>query len=379
MALQSLSGQGIWLPNPPQIQTLSFTSSVIDATGEKFAWIGRVWTPDRGSKSIRNVWFNFGSVTKAGGSALTVSLQDVSTAAGAPIQPDETQDQTVAIANADAGFTSNAGYTTGNFSADRNVSFGDMLAVVAEYDGSGRLGADAVNFRNVTKNLFGGMAPIPGCSLKTASWAGVTAAPNIILVFSDGTFGTLSGAFPCLDVNVLAFKQDTAGSDEYAIEIPIAWDCKAEGFWAVAGATATTADWEFVLYDGTSPMTGGTVTNDGMWISAAAETRLIEHTFSQEIELAAGTTYRLAMKPTQTTNTCRMGYFDVGAAGHMGVHPLGTGCVLTSRLDLGSWAAVTATRRPLMGLRVSALDDGAGGGGNSNPHLTQGLARGMSL
>lgn len=365
MALQAVSGQGIYLPPPPQLGSPAFTSSVIDATGEKFAWVGCVWTPNRGTKSIRNVEFLFGTVTKAGGSGLTVSLQNISTAASVT-QPDETQDQTIAIANGDASFASNTWYLTGNFSADRSVTFGEEVAVVVEYDGSGRLGADAVNFQNPTGNALNtlGARAFPACSLKTASWALVGATPNIILKFSDGTYGTLMGSFPCSAFNVVAFKQDTAGSDEYAIEIPISWDCKVDGLWAFAGATATTANWDFVLYDGTTAMTGGTMSHNAMWTpNGGGEDRIIEHSFTQEIELAAGTTYRLAMKPTQTTSTCRMRYFDVNTAGHMGVHPLGTSCVLTSRLDLGSWAAATTTRRPFMGLRVSALDDGAGGGG----------------
>lgn len=363
MAFADVAGSPIWLPAPPpSITSVAYTSSVIDATGEKFAWTGHVQTPNRGAKSIRNVGFLFGTVTKAGGSALTVSLQDAALAA-TPTQPDETQDQTVAIANADAGFVTNGWYTTGNFSADRAVNHGDKLSVVVEYDGSGRLSSDAVYFRNVARNYLGGAGPFPAASLKTASWALQNVVPNIILVFSDGTFGTLKGSFPCSAISSRAFKQDTAGSDEYAVEIPVTWDCKVDGLWAIFSLAAVTSDFDFVLYNGTTAMTGGTVSYEGNWSAGGGEIRFIEVAFSQEIELEAGTTYRLAIKPTQTTSTVSLAYFDVATAGHMGVHSLGASCVLTSRLDLGSWAAATTTRRPLLGLSVSALADGAGGSG----------------
>lgn len=362
MAFVQLSGPGTFIPPPPSITALSLSSSVIDATGEKLAWTGRVWTPNRGTKSIRNVGFLFGTVTKAGGSGLTVSLQDPSLTAN-PTQPDETQDQTVAIANGDSGFTSNAWYTTGNLSADRSVAFGEALSVVVEYDGSGRLGSDAVNFRNPGFALFGGAASFPAVTLKTASWALQSVAPNIVLVFSDGTFGTLAGGFPCSAISNVAFKQDTAGSDEYAVEIPITFKCKVDGFWIVFSNSAATGDFDVVLYDGTTAMTGGTVSHEANWLAGGSETRLCQSLFSQEIELNAGTTYRLAVKPTQTTSTVTLWYFDVSVAGHMGLHTMGENCVLTSRIDGGSWAAATSTRRPLLGLRVSSLDDGAGGGG----------------
>lgn len=364
MAYVQLNGPGPWIPQPPPLITaLTITSSVIDATGEKFAWSGRVWTPNRGTKSVRNVGFLFGTVTKSGGSGLTVSLQDVATGA-TPVQPDETQDQTVAIANGDAGFVSNAWYTTGNLSADRSVTFGELLSVVVEYDGGGRTNPDAVNFRNLTRTSLGGTGGhFPAATLKTASWAATATIPNIVLVFSDGTYGTLLGAFPCSAVSQLLFKQDTATTDEYSIRIVPNFNCKVDGLWAIMGVAAATADFSFVLYDGTTAMTGGTVVHDGNLFVASSEDRLVEVPFSQEIELTAGTTYRLAVKPTQTTSNVRLAYFDVGVAGHLNAHGMGSSSIIDGRLNEGSWNADVATRRPFLGLRVSSVDDGTGSGG----------------
>lgn len=375
MALQQVPGGGLWIPRPIAA-TGSITSSVIDATGEKFAWTGFVFNKDRTTKSIRTLGFLFGTVTKAGGSALTASLQNVSAAAGAPMQPDETQDQTVAIANADAGFVTNAWYTTGNLSADRSVAFGEAISVVIEYDGGGRLGADTVALRNyATPDIFGGAYNTPSSALKTASWAGITVHPNIILGFSDGTFGTLAGGFPFSASTVLSYKQDTAGTDEWALDFTLPFPCKVDGWWGVIGGDANTADFDVILYDGTTPMTGGSVSYDAMWLVALGTQRMIYGSFSQEISLSANTAYKLAVQPTQTTSNVRLFYFDVSAAGHMQAHDGGANFLINGRINAGAWAGTTTTRRPLLGLRVSSLDDAvsAGGGGGGGRIIGGGM------
>jgi len=336
-------------------------SAVIDATGEKIAYIGRVWNKDGSSKNINKVGFLFGSVTKAGGSGLTVSLQDVSLTSGPVFQPDETQDQTVAIANGDAGFTSNAWYQTGALSATRTVSPGDLLAVVIEYDGSGRLGADAVNVRCLAQADSSGFN-MPGVVLKSGgSWSDTTDIPNVILEFDDGTFGTLDGGFPLSATSSAAFKQDTGTADEYAMEFSVPFPCKADGCWLTHALSANTSNYEIVLYEGTTVKT--TVTVDANAVKAAGDSpRFAWFAFSSQISLTANTTYYLAVKPTQTTSTVTLHYFDVAAANHFQAHDGGTAFRFATRLDEGAWAAATTTRRPYMGIRLCAFDDGVGGG-----------------
>jgi hypothetical protein len=362
MALQTIPGEGLWLPKRPPFSTFSFQSSTIDATGEKFAWIGRFWHKDRTSKDIRNAAFLFGTVTKAGGSALTLSLQDVA-AAATPPQPDETQDQTVAIANADAGFVSNAWYETGNLSADRTVAYGALLAVVLEYDGSGRLSTDTVSVRNPTATFYGGAVPnIPCVALKTASWAAVNGVPNIALKCSDGTYGTLMGAYPISSIGgAHQFKQDTAGADEYGIQFSVPFPIKVDAIWALASATNAAADADFVFYNGTTEYT---VSQDGNHYTALSEERLLVLPLGEVVSVPANTTVRVTLRPNQTANNVRFGYIDVGAANIFQAHDLGTDCIQIARLDLGS-DATTSTRRPLIGVIASAFDDGAGGGGGS--------------
>jgi hypothetical protein len=360
MTLVNIPG-GFWLP-PPQRGSawINFvnTSSVIDATGEKFAWIGRVWNKTRETKSIRKVGFRFGSVTKAGGSGLTISLQNVDTTNGPPYQPDGTQDQSVAIANADAGFVTNAYYLTGNLSADRSVAYGELIAVVAEYDGGGRLGADAVHFIGMSANFAtDGLIAGPGCVLLTASWAGANMIPNILLEFSDGTYGTLDGARPGSSVTGVAFNSGSA-ADEIAMEFTVPFACKCDGAWIYLQA-ASGADFDAVLYEGTTAV--ATVSVDANAISAAASPRLCRVSWP-EVTLSTSATYRLALKPT-TGNNVTAYSINVADNAYLQAWPGGEGWVYTDRVDGGSWAAPTTTRRPTMGLRFSAIDDGAGSGG----------------
>lgn len=357
MGLRNIPGQGMRLPAPDAFTSApAFTSSVIDATGEKFAWVGQVFFQERtGTKNITKVGFRFGTVTKAGGSGLTVSLQNVNTAAG-PAQPDETQDQTVAIANGDAGFASNAFYMTGALSASRAVSFGEPLAVVAEYDGGGRLGADAVNFSNInTKTASPHLRS--NVSLKTASWtvqAGQT--PNVVLEFDDGTFGALNDGFPASAINTHTFNSGTGGADEYAMRFSVPFPCRVDGGWAMFNAGTTSADFDVVLYDGTTAMTNGTATNDAHTLGVVGNARMFFFQFPGAVTLEANKVYRLAFKPT-TANNVSVYTYDVVNANHFQGYFGGTEFHHSTRVDAGAWSDTT-TRRIVGGISFCAFDDG---------------------
>ena len=368
---QQFTGVGAYVPWPVNTVGITFNSSlVIDATGEKAAQSGQVWFPARtGSKTIDKVHFRFGTVTKAGGSGLNLSLQDVSLTTGPPKQPDGTVDQYRAIANGEATFASNTWYTSGLITSDgtdtgtkRTVNYGDQLAVVLEYDGGGRLGADSVVMSMFAMDGAGQFNNYGLGALYTASWASVYQGIDIVLEFSDATFGTISsgqGVMPAKAIATASFAVNTAGADEYALEIKFPFPVKLDGAWFHA-ATAVGSDFEIVLYSGTTALQTVTVDYNAIGINA---TRIVEVVFP-ETALTANTLYRLAIRPT-TTVAVQLYYLDVNNAAFLDLLPGGQAFAYSTRVDQGAWSATTTTRRLFGGVRISSLSDGVGGGGGS--------------
>lgn len=336
----------VWVPDSPYyapaLADASLSSSlVIDATGEKIALIGHMWNASGTTKSVRKLHFRFGAVTKAGGSGLTVSLQDVSTSAGPPTQPDGTQDQTVAIANGDANFASDTWYSTGNLSADRSVAYGEQFAVVIEFDGSGRLGSDSVVVAGISTN---GSSAASTSSLYTASWASVGAGPGVLLEFSDGTFGSFENSYPISSAGTNDFASNST-PDESAIKFQVPFNCQADGAWVRAWMRSNTRSFDVVLYQDTTAL--ATVSIDGNTIVSDYNTGYLV-TFPA-VSLTTGNTYYLSVKPT-TTNTVATFYMTFADATYLAAVPGGTTATYATRTDAGSWSETT-TRRMYGGIR----------------------------
>jgi hypothetical protein len=362
--------QGVWMPERPllfaQNPPTNADSTVVDATGEKLAFIGRVWNKDRATKDIRHVGFQFGTVTKAGGSALTISLQNVDLANGPPGRPDEAQDQTVAIANGDAAFAPSTWYRTSAFSADRTVAFGELLAVVIEFDGSGRLGADTFSLRSISgvssNHQFheGYLVHLTG-----GTWTAQSMMPNIALEFSDGTFGTLEGSTILTAAQVITTYNSGSTPDERALQFTVPFACKIDAIHVLVNLGSTAATCDLVLYEGTSALQ--TVSFDPLHVLVTSATRPLIATIP-ETELEPGTTYYIAVKPT-SANAVTFANVDVNDANHFQAWPGGTSWCSASRVDAGAWTTL-ATRRMMAGIRISALADSATG---SSPILRPGL------
>lgn len=346
----------IWVPPYPLATISNPTSAVIDATGEKVAYIGQVHIPDGVSRSIQRVQFMFGSVTKAGGSGLTASLQDVDFANGPPFQPDGTQDQTVAIANGDATFATNTWHRSGTLSSNRSVADGDWLAFVVEFDGSGRLGSDsaAIAF------MFNSNPPSSnfGVSHYTGSWAQVSATINLVLEFSDGTFGTLLGSFPQAVTGVTVAFNSGSAADEIGMEFVAPFTGTINGAWALF-QIASGADAELVLYSGTTAL--ATAVLDANVIRQTTASNRTYVSFGSEVPVTQGQTYRLILKPT-TGNGVTLLFQTLAHADHRSVLPFGAGYDYVTRVDGGAFAAPDTTRRPVMGVRYNKLTVGSGGG-----------------
>jgi len=348
----------VWMQSNPNLIAATYTSSVIDATGEQHAWVGRVWNKDQATKSITKVGFLPGTIVSAGGSGLRLSLQDPDLTTGNPARPDGTQDQTVDFLA--SALTSDTWYQTLALSASRSVAYGEPLAVVLEYDAGGRLGSDAVNVKSPARSGSTGVPPTVMQGLLTASWAAVAVVPNILLEFTDGTFGTLNGAVALATLGSDTFNSGSA-FDEVALEFTVPFACKIDGAWLLMRAASATRNFDIVLYQGTTELVS--VSIDAETLRSYAFEHM-EVSFAPQT-LAPATTYRLALRPT-TTGSNELLWMTVAAAGHWQAHQVDLSWAYNTRVDAGAWGTADATKRPIGGLRFCAFDNGAGGGGG--PH-----------
>jgi hypothetical protein len=349
------------------------TSLLLDASTEKAAFVGQVWHPSTktGTINIRKVHFRLGAVTFNAASVFRVSLQNVSATAGPPYQPDGSQDQTADMTSLSA----NAMNATGNLSADRAVdlsadSLGDAnsrwLAVVFEYQTFTAADSVVVNSWNpgirADANLGGHSL------LNTGSWAmpALSIIGNVVLECDDGTFAFLDNT-GCFSAASSASVSSTAAIRRAGVKFQVPVETKIEGF-GLMGLFPNGSDGRLVLYDsdGSTELASVDVDNDA--VSIAAQARAVRAMFAP-VTLSAATNYRIAyVGGTATASTIYN--VDVGAAGHMDGLMLGQNAHWTQH-DGASWTDTT-TRRPVFGLKLSAVHDGTGGGGGGGQRVIGG-------
>lgn len=361
MALQRIPGvNNHWLHDFPRWTTPPALGSILlDAAADRITMVGGFTHPDGVSKTVDGVEFPFGTVGKANGSTMQVSLQNVDLGNGPVIREDGTPDQTLTIANADAGFVSNAWYG-GDFDAagTRTLAIGELVAVVFQFgsfvagDSVNIRGLATVNSSNVLDNQNIVVANLTG------TYAAQVLLSNVIFRCSDGTFGTLENAWPCTAVNTHAFNVGTGVADEYALGAQLPFPYQSNGMWApslLAGATFAT---EYLTYSGTTALQTTTMDHNALSANTVYNLR---RNYPPQTHLA-NTLYRVAVRPTGTTNISVYST-DVNELGHMACLPGGSAFHLWTRLDQGvTWTPFT-TRRLLAGIRLSAFDDGVQIGG----------------
>lgn len=359
-------GGGFWVP-PPGIEGQNPTASnttAVAATGDSIAIIGRVAFADgtAAAKNLQKVAVFFGTTVRAGATVLTVSHQGVSHAAGVPAQPDGSVGGSVTLTMGTDITASNQWVQTGNFSAIRSVSPGDEVAIEIKMGTRG--GADTYTLNAQAYSA----APHSAIMLNAVS--GVYTAqnfrPNILLVFDDGTLGTLAGAlpnvFPGGSVGSQAFNNGSSPS-EYGNQWTATVPCAIDGVWFLVNPVSNAAAFSLVLYKGTTALK--TMAFDAHALAALAS-RIVQVTFAPQA-FAIGDVITASVLPT-TANNVTLLSSDVNANTHYGVHPLGTGYVAANRAG-GAWTTVT-TRRFWGGFHFLKFADGTGGGGSRSRTLT---------
>lgn len=353
MALITIPG-GFWFPRLPEhsASTPSFTTGdVLDADGEKDAYILRV--PRTGT--LKAVGFRLGTVTQAPTNGLRVSFQDVSLTTG---DPDEATDQ---FRDVTSGLTTGAWVTTGLITDDgtdtgvkRSVTRGALLAVVVEF-ASFSAGDNLGVYARASVNTIGSGAV--GHAYNThktgGTWAKNRGALNLALQYDDDVW-------ECLDLpmhNLAALNSvnfsSSSSPDERGLIFQFPAPVAVRGGWWRGLNTAT--DTDMVLYDANGTTALETITFDAQVTTTGIGGNASYAPFSQDRVLLANTPYRLVMKPGSSNMTLHD--FDVAAAAIMNAHEGGQAWHYTQRTDGGAWSETT-TKRPMMGLLVTGIDDG---------------------
>lgn len=318
------------------------TAGSLGLDGTKAAMIGRVWFPERtGTKEIERVELLMSSSDISGGSGVTLSLQD-------PLLtefiPDETQDETVDIPNSDLPAPGFGWVITDPFgSPAREVSFGDLLSVVIEWDASGRQGTDVVGLAGAAQGNLG-VIYSAACAARTAggTWSHSIRLPSLVLKFTDGTYGTLHGSVPCSAVTALALSSSNT-YDEYGLQFVMPRAFHLDGAHWFGGFGGATGDGELRLYRSgvTDPL--ATVALDAHQQASLAASREAFRLFDEAFEGSAGVIYRLVLKATTAT---AVSMFDivVNHADHWDLHIGGPTWHAVGRQGGGAWTEIALSR-----------------------------------
>lgn len=332
MALQLIK-PGLYLPEMPRKRSgTSEADFTIDAAGEKSAFVFEV--PKTGT--IDRVGFFTRIVSNS--QTIRVGL--------------ETLD-----ANGDPSGTQYGGSAVGTQTSPAQLVFyevtlatgasatkGDIVAAVFQFDGT--VGNVAINAANGVDNSF------PYIDNYTTVWAKTANVPYLSIRYNDGSYEPIN-TFPVNSQIAYSAFSSTSTPDERALRFLLPFPARIVGFW---GDFSYGADFDVVLYEGTTALSTYSIVN-----IKKAGTGYGQYKFGSAILLSKDTVYRLAVKPTTTTNVGVL-EMTVSIAAMMDMLSGGQAFYYSQRTDAGTWSDTT-TRRPFMGLIIDQIDDGVGGSG----------------
>lgn len=347
MALISIKG-GMWLPFPPSASAATpvLASQALTVSGNYAASIIRV--PKTGI--LDKFEFRYGTVTTFPTNGIRCTFENVDLTTG---NPDGTMDQYRKIA-ADPG--SNVWVAPGLMTSDgtdtgtkRSVTGGDLLACVVRQENT----ADAWSI-----NVSTGSAHTRAESLTYnmecyGNNSGTKIGyPILALKYNDGSYEPIvgGGVYPVLTWTTRTFN-DSSTPDERALFFRFPVSVKVKGVWL---AVDLDGDLDIVLYDSNGTSALATVSFDAS-VRIGTGPRLLLSAFAEQT-LLANTDYRLSVKPTSATSAL---IYDITANSNALLDAMegGKSWHLSTRVNAGGWSQFD-TIRPLMGLLVSAIDDG---------------------
>jgi len=347
----------LWPGQTPATNTPQGTRTVCALSGStlKCGQCGYVSTASGATKTLQNIHFMLGAVTKAGGTDLRVGIQSTSTTTGPPIQPDGTwlAGGTSYATIPDSSITASTWTRSGTVSGSLSMANGDLACIVVEPENYA--GSDSFVISGVWTRLnWLGI----GVSYNGSAWSN-PANMSHLLEFTDGTFGYIGHAAPFNSVATIITFNSSSSPDEYALKFVPTTAMRVAGICAENPYATTTGNSDFVLYSGTTQLASASI-DAQQFVSTSSTSNTQCAMFSSVQALSSGTTYYAAIKPT-TTNNVRVLWNGAADASYWSTWGGGTTSSYSTRTDAGSWSDTT-TRRPLIWLLVDGSGSTTSGG-----------------
>lgn len=303
-----------------------------------------------------------GTVTT--GSTMDLTLETVDAATGMPTGTlyDAAAVGTCIVASSDDHVWINDGFGGGTAWGSVTVTKNNRVALVVGQPSSSAGSLLVAGRSRVTSSQF------PYSATNTSgSWVKNANAMSLALEYSGGVYYPIaSGVF--LPVNACsAYSWDNNDAKtEIGAKITVSAPIRAVG--VVVGAELDKGvDTVIALYDsgGSEIATTPTIdTNILFNFGGGAGDAATFVDFTSPVEIAAGSTVYVGLKPQASTATIDLAYYGVNAAAHLAAMPGGGKIIKVDRATQGSgsWNEVT-TEEPFIALICDQMSDGAGGGG----------------
>lgn len=382
--------QGVFWPFPDRRWGFA-AGGTLDATGEKAAAIGRVyWQGRAASKTIDTTGSSYIGILTGGtavwddaASTIEIGIQGVNTS-GPVAQPDGSFSVKAAYTGAtnttppltDTNSFCKAVPTTGTVT----LAHGDLISVVVDVTNRGGSDALSIAAMQLLGNAF---FPVTN-AFASAAWGatGVGNTPQVVFCASDGTLGFLDGAYPVGLHNDTSWT-DATNPDERGLIFQVPFDCKVDALYLMMRSTDATSDFALSLYSTPEAtpaiMNAGaaTIAVDAAQAGATGAVNTGIWNLASEVSLTKNTDYCVAVKATN--GTVRLGHVTLGDAAHRALWPAGTTVRSVNRNNgAGDFANSSTTLLYNVGVRISAVDDGAGTGSGGGLIRHPGMAGGIN-
>lgn len=348
----------------------------MDAVNEAVHCVGRLVTSDgNGSKTLDTsgssaILWRTGAVTFSNaGTTFKVGLAGIDNANGPPLRLTNSSD--VITFDVNASFTGGGGGVTANAyqtsvpttGSKSGMAPGDLIGIGMQMTARG--GTDSI----IASMCSADNAQIlPGVTIFTASYTGQTGVPNVLLTFSDGTYGWLEGSEIFSNISSVAYNSSSS-PNEYGQLFQFPYPVRIVGATGVFNLTGNTRDIDVILYSAPisgSPVAERTVSIDANVTGSNAQRRFRVR-FSSPYDVTANTAFGIVVKPTTTSSGTLVGKL-IGNAAHRVADFWGTNSYGISRSGgSGTFANVTSsTQHYNIGLICSGFEVGGGSGSGAS-------------